>query len=65
MRAWYAEAVATFLARDPADVLGRLTTESALRHTGDQTRQSAMIGRCAMLVQPMFASDSPKVATND
>lgn len=50
MRAWYAEAVGAFLARDPADIVGRLATENALRHSGEQARQvGAWIDSIALL----------------
>jgi hypothetical protein len=60
MRAWYAEPLAAFLARDPADVVGRLAAESARRHAGDQARQIDAWTDSIALLRTALAESPPE-----
>lgn len=58
MRAWFAASVEVFRARDPADILGRLAAESALRHAGDQRAQAGAWADGIVLLRAALA-DAP------
>lgn len=55
MRAWYAERLDAFLTRDADDVVGRLASESALRHVGHQAMQIGAWASSIALLQSALA----------
>lgn len=55
MRAWYAERLDAFLARDADDVVGRLASASALRHAGHQAMQIEAWAASVALLQSALA----------